>query len=109
MLDAYLKAHNFSVFYPLLSLVCGDMAEDAAGGLEAGQLVEDLFQTASEALLHRWACGYARIISLNTKVSIIRSIRHNISRIVMFILDIWFGMTFETTFEADTVGRLIHQ
>jgi hypothetical protein len=57
VLDAYLKTHNFSVFYPLLSLVCGDMAEDAAGGMEAGQLMEDLLQTASEALLHRWACG----------------------------------------------------
>ncbi len=57
VLDAYLKTHNFSVFYPLLSLVCGDMAEDAAAGMEAGQLVEDLFQTASEALLHRWAWG----------------------------------------------------
>jgi hypothetical protein len=54
VLDAYLHTHNFSIFYPVLSQVCGDMAEDATAH---AQDIADIFQTlltsGSEALLHR--------------------------------------------------------
>jgi hypothetical protein len=57
VLDAYLKTHNFSIFYPVIRLVCGDMADDATewSRMEAVEVLSDLLHTASEAVLHRWA------------------------------------------------------
>ena len=54
VLDAYLKTHNFSVFYPVLRLVCGDMADDATTMVEEEEgIIQTLIHTAAEALLHR--------------------------------------------------------
>merc|ERR1719481_1515601 len=52
VLDAFLKSQNFTVFLPILKLVCGDMAEDTDAYFDVGDALNSLISLSGEASSH---------------------------------------------------------